>query len=99
MFFGLIFEFFPEQLEVIIEALIQLFEMNKDNLNPFTRMKIIQTLFLLQKKGYINFLKPLDFFLDIFEMKDKKLRLLVFHTFIQNIDYMVQKKKFFQIET
>ena len=99
MFFGQIFEYFPKELRVILEALMQLFEIYGTNLNPSTRLKIIQTLLIVQKKGYIDFLKSFHFFIKIFGYKDKKLRKLVFYYFLKNIKKMQKKKVFSKIET
>lgn len=99
MFFGQIFEYFPKELRVILEALMQLFEIYGTNLNPSTRIKIIQTLLIVQKKGYIDFLKSFNFFIKIFGYKDKKLRKLVFYYFLKNIKNMQKKKVFGKIES
>lgn len=62
-------------------------------------MKIIQTILLVQKKGYMNFLQTFEFFVRVFELPDKKLRQMVFHSLVVQVDTLVKTKAFFPMET
>ncbi len=47
MFFGQIFNHFPKELKIILEALMQLFDVFGERLNPSIRYNIIQTLLVV----------------------------------------------------
>ena len=99
MFFGQIFEFFPKELKFILEALMQTYETLKSNLHPLTRYKIIHTLLVVQKKGYVNFIDTLQFFVEIFGFPDKALRQLIFDHLFHYIKNLKRKKKLAGLET
>ncbi len=99
LFFAQIFEFYPSELHFVLESLMQLFEHNGELLNAAIRYKIIQSLIIIKKKGYIDFLKSFEFFANIFGLQDKPLRKLVFHHMINHISNMSKKKLLAKIET
>lgn len=99
LFFAQIFEFYPSELHFVLESLMQLFEHNGELLNAGIRYKIIQSLIIIKKKGYIDFLKSFEFFSNIFGLQDKPLRKLVFHHLINHISNMSKKKLLAKIET
>lgn len=99
LFFAQIFEFYPSELHFVLESLMQLFEHNGELLNAGIRYKIIQSLIIIKKKGFIDFMKSFEFFANIFGLQDKPLRKLVFHHFINHISNMSKKKLLPKIET
>lgn len=56
-----------------------------DLLNSSIRQKIIQCLIMIKKKGFIDFLKSFEFFVDLFGLSDKAVRKAVFNHFIDYI--------------
>ena len=99
MFFAQIYEFYPLDLRPLLESLIQLFEQSGPVLHPLLRYKIIQTLIVIKKKGFINFFKSFDFFVSIFGYPDKQLRGLVFEHMASFLRSMSVKKDILKKES
>lgn len=99
MFFGQIFEFFPKELSFVLEALMQTYEAFKVSLHPHTRYKLIHMLLVVQKKGFVDFLQSLGFFVATLGFPDKEVRKLVFDHLFHYIKNQIRKKKFGKIET
>lgn len=76
-----------------------LFMTFEEQLHKETRLKIIQTLFLLLKKGYLELIPCMELFLKVFGFQDKTLRLFVFNSLLKTIKNLVDLKKFQKNET
>lgn len=99
LFFAQIYEFYPIDLRPLLESLIQLFEQSGTVLHPLLRYKIIQTLIVIKKKGFMDFYKSFNFFISIFGYSDKLLRNLVFDHFVSFMRSMSLRKELLKSET
>ena len=99
LFFGQVYEFYNTDLRPTLESLIQLFEQNSSLMLPILRYKIIQTLIMIKKKGFIDFFKSFDFFINVFSFPDKQLRCLVFEHFSSYMKSMASRKQLLKNET
>ena len=99
LFFAQIFEFYPRDLHVILDSMMNILVQLGDVLHSSIRYKIIQCLIIIKKKGFIDFLKSIEFFVDLFNLSDKSVRKIVFAHFIDYITSLSKNKKLSKIET
>ncbi len=78
----------------IVNHLRLLFLTLREQLVPSTRLKIIQCIFIVLKKGFIDPIESLDLFMEIFGFEDKQLRNMVFLNLAHIIKTLVETKKF-----
>jgi hypothetical protein len=81
-------------LREIVNHLRLLFLTLREQLVPSTRLKIIQCIFIVLKKGFIDPIESLDLFMEIFGFEDKQLRNMVFLNLAHIIKTLVETKKF-----
>lgn len=94
VFFGQIFEYYPSELKEIITNLRLVFLTLREQLHQSARLKIISTILLVLRKGFIDPIESLDLFLEIFGFEDKALRSLVFSNLSQIVKTLMDSHKF-----
>ena len=98
IFFAQIYELYPTELREYLSSMMEVVDTMAHQLHPANRFKIVQCIIVIQKKGFIDFLKSIPFYTKLFDIKDKKLRKMLSAHIVNFIKSYSKKKKLSKIE-